>query len=94
MADNKEETFIQLRERLHKSGEWDKIMRLLVQQLNERGWVDIMRDQSKERARTMAPLNFAELMTEMHPQALESIPPEIKKEIMTSLTAFFKRELQ
>jgi len=94
MVDNKEETFKELKDRLAKSGEWDKIMRILIQRLNERGFLDSMRDQAKEKARAMEKLNFAELMSEMLPLATANVSPEVKNEVMSLLQGFFQREIQ
>jgi len=94
MAENKEETFKELERRLGTSGEWDRIMRVLLHRLNERGWLDNMRDQSKEKARSMEPLNFEQLMSDMLPNAIATVPQEVKQEVTSMLMVFFQRELQ
>ncbi|THH10900.1 hypothetical protein EW146_g8223 [Bondarzewia mesenterica] len=61
----------QIRKRLVESGEWDRISLLLMYKLNEEGWVDEVRGQTKdagvaqrflEQARVMEPLSLRKLL--------------------------------
>ncbi|KAL0948171.1 hypothetical protein HGRIS_010783 [Hohenbuehelia grisea] len=82
--------YAQLTKQLIQSGEWDRIRSVLAAKLNENGWVDDVRDQSKERARAMEPLSFRELFEETKPTASSSIPQPIRREII----AMIKQQLE
>jgi len=84
----------QIRKRLIESGEWDRIISTLKERLSENGWLDKVRDQSKETARAMNPLSFEKLLEDIDPQARSTVPPAIQKEITILIRAFVDKQLQ
>ncbi|KAJ7471801.1 transcription factor e(y)2-domain-containing protein [Mycena latifolia] len=84
----------QLQQRLLESGEWDRIKFILASKLNDSGWVDDMRNRSKERARSMEPLSFAALLEEMAPQAQTSIPLAVRREVVALLRGFLDKQFE
>ncbi|KAI0643213.1 hypothetical protein C8Q79DRAFT_977762 [Trametes meyenii] len=62
-----------LRRRMLENGDWDRIAARLARDLNESGWIDKFKSQSKEMARraeaTGSGVSVETLMTELWPQA-------------------------
>ncbi|TFK24446.1 hypothetical protein FA15DRAFT_669548 [Coprinopsis marcescibilis] len=79
-----------IRRRLIESGEWDHIRAVLYARLNESGWVDEIKDQTKEKARTMEPLSFERLFEGIKPTAQNTIPLSVKREV----NALIRQSLQ
>ncbi|KIJ37567.1 hypothetical protein M422DRAFT_177887 [Sphaerobolus stellatus SS14] len=80
--------------RLVQSGEWDRIVTLLSQKLNENGWVDDMRIRGKEAARNMDSPKFQKLLEQIEPHAQSSVPLAIRQEIMVIIKQFLEKEFQ
>ncbi|KAJ7641368.1 hypothetical protein FB45DRAFT_825549 [Roridomyces roridus] len=84
----------QLTQRLLESGEWDRIKFILASKLNDSGWTDDIRNQSKERARTMEPLSFATLLEEMSAHSQTSMPLAVRKEIVALIRGYLDKQLE
>ncbi|KAF8889001.1 hypothetical protein BD779DRAFT_411981 [Infundibulicybe gibba] len=83
--------FPQLHQRLVESGEWDRIKSVLDSKLNDSGWTDDLRHQSKEQARSMDPLSFHALLKETTTRA--SLPLSIKKDIVSLIRNSIEKQL-
>ncbi|KAJ7645831.1 transcription factor e(y)2-domain-containing protein [Mycena rosella] len=84
----------QLQQRLLASGEWDRIKFILAAKLNDSGWMDDIRNRSKERARSMEPLSFAALLEEMAPHAQTSMPLAIRREVVALLRGYLDKQFE
>ncbi|KAF9006186.1 transcription factor e(y)2-domain-containing protein [Cyathus striatus] len=80
--------YTQLRRRMMESGEWDHIQSILTAKLNESGWLDEVKDGSKEKARVMEPLSFQQLFEETTSKIASEIPLSIKREIMSHIRQY------
>ncbi|KAF8521133.1 transcription factor e(y)2-domain-containing protein [Gautieria morchelliformis] len=80
--------------RLVQTGEWDRILALLAQKLNESGWIDDLRHKGKETARGLEPLKFRTLLEQVEPHAHASIPLAIKQEILNLITQFLENQFE
>ncbi|KAF6752614.1 transcription factor e(y)2-domain-containing protein [Ephemerocybe angulata] len=86
--------YAQIRRRFIETGEWDQIRGVLQARLNESGWLDEIKNRGKERARDMDPLSFQALFDELRPNAQNSIPLVVKKEINAVIRQHLDRHLQ
>ncbi|RXW20058.1 hypothetical protein EST38_g5804 [Candolleomyces aberdarensis] len=85
--------YAQLRRRLIETGEWDQIRGVLAARLNESGWIDDIKNRSKERAREMDSPSFQALYDEIRPHAHNSIPLAVKKEMNTVIRQHLDKNL-
>ncbi|KZT37880.1 hypothetical protein SISSUDRAFT_1047838 [Sistotremastrum suecicum HHB10207 ss-3] len=87
-------TFIEIHKRFTEKGEWDKIITSLLERLNETGWVDSLRDKSKESARSMETLRFEKLMETLNPHAQGSVPEGVRAEFVEQIRKFLESQIQ
>ncbi|KAF8530128.1 transcription factor e(y)2-domain-containing protein [Hysterangium stoloniferum] len=80
--------------RLVQTGEWDRILGVLAQKLNETGWMDDMRHRGKEAARNLESPKFRTILEQVEPQAQSSIPLPVKQEVMVLITQFLEKEFE
>lgn len=90
---NSDQAFTELHSRLFESGEWDRIMGILMKRLREKGWLDAVQGKSKEAARSLQSLTFANLMNTVEPEARDSVPDDVKREITSLLSEFLARNV-
>ncbi|KAI0919776.1 hypothetical protein AcW1_003059 [Taiwanofungus camphoratus] len=86
--------YAQLKRRIVEYGEWDRLSSLLVEKLNESGWLDDFRHRSKEMARNMDTPNFEVLVSELGPQAETSVSPTIKQEMSTRIRQYLEKHIE
>jgi len=82
----------QVHKRLVDSGEWDKILLILTRKLNEAGWIDDIRHQSKESAKVDP--TFEALFAQIRPDAETSVPLTVKKEVEVMIREFLETQLE
>ncbi|TFY73948.1 hypothetical protein EWM64_g10064 [Hericium alpestre] len=86
--------YSKVQKRLVESGEWDRICLLLSYKLNNAGWVDDVRNQSKEHARAMEPLSLRQLIEHVGPRARAAIPESVRADIMTAIRKFLDEQFE
>jgi len=70
------------------------IQLILTNKLNESGWTDDLRHQSKERARNMEPLSFRMLLAELSPHVQTSMPLAVRKEVMAVIRQYVEKQFE
>ncbi|TFK35876.1 transcription factor e(y)2-domain-containing protein [Crucibulum laeve] len=91
---NVDALYAQIRKRMVEGGEWEQIQAALAAKLNESGWVDDLRDRSKERARNMDPLSFQTLLEQVNPNAQTSVPLAVKREIISLIRQYLEKQFE
>ncbi|KAF8621716.1 hypothetical protein AX15_007576 [Amanita polypyramis BW_CC] len=86
--------YAQLRRRMIETGEWDKIMFVLSAKLSEDGWLDELKDYSKEKARVMEPLNFQPLLDDVLAYSQKSIPAQTEREIRALIRQCLEQQFE
>ncbi|KAF8808947.1 hypothetical protein BYT27DRAFT_7188484 [Phlegmacium glaucopus] len=86
--------YAQVRRRMIESGEWDQIRAVLSAKLNESGWSDEAHHRSKEAARTMEPLLFSTLFSEISPRIQTSMPLAVKREVSNLIRQHVERQFE
>merc|ERR1712157_3324 len=84
-----------LMRRLSETGEKERIMRSLRSKLIECGWRDEMKELGKESIRNRSDLTkitVDELVSEILPRGKNSVPEEIKSELLEDVKNFVKRD--
>lgn len=76
------------------TGEWDRIIAVLSQKLNESGWTDEIRHRGKEAARNSEPPKFNVIFDQVEAHGSASVPPAIKQEVTNLITRFLEKEFQ
>ncbi|KAI0065185.1 hypothetical protein BV25DRAFT_1898289 [Artomyces pyxidatus] len=84
--------FGQLQRRLVESGEWDRICLLLQYKLNDQGWLDTLRGQSRENARTMDILSIRALLTSI--SDVQVTPAPVPDAVRTEVTNIIRQALE
>ncbi|KII84716.1 hypothetical protein PLICRDRAFT_57244 [Plicaturopsis crispa FD-325 SS-3] len=84
----------QIQRRLVESGDWDRIQRLLAQKLNESGWTDDLRHQSKEKARASPPPTAHNLLEQLSPQARTTMPLAVRQEVMAIIRQHIEQQFE
>ncbi|SCV68867.1 BQ2448_988 [Microbotryum intermedium] len=82
-----------LRDRLVKSGEYDRLLILLKQRLNRSGWQDQVRGIAREQARREN-VKLLSLVDQVEPIALDLIPSNVKQEMEKSMAEFVKKNVE
>lgn len=86
--------YTQLQRRMIEYGDWDRISNTLTQKLNESGWLDDLRHQSREMARNGDSVTVESLMSELRPRAGASIPPRVKQEVISMIRQYLEQQLE
>ncbi|EJD50530.1 hypothetical protein AURDEDRAFT_160431 [Auricularia subglabra TFB-10046 SS5] len=71
----------QIHRQLVETGEWDKLVSTLTRLLSESGWIDDMRNRSREKGRQMQPLQFRTLVEDVQAGTV-TVSPQVKIEMM------------
>ncbi|KAF9447080.1 hypothetical protein P691DRAFT_793817 [Macrolepiota fuliginosa MF-IS2] len=79
VAETEVSLYAQVRRSLIENGEWDQIQAVLRTRLNEVGWVDEVKSESKECSRR---LDIQAVLEQVTPHAQASLPMAVKKEIL------------
>ncbi|WWD00223.1 transcription and mRNA export factor SUS1 [Kwoniella sp. B9012] len=88
-----ESTLDAIRQRLMETGDWDRIQKLLRNQLEENGWVDDLKDLAKERARAQETPNLENLIKEISETARGMISENTKRDVAQEIEAVLDREV-
>ncbi|KAK6904086.1 transcription and mRNA export factor SUS1 [Kwoniella mangroviensis CBS 8507] len=88
-----EATLNAIRQRLMETGDWDRIQKLLRNQLEENGWVDDLKDLAKERARAQETPNLENLIKEISETARGMISENTKRDVAQEIEAVLDREV-
>ncbi|WWD08030.1 transcription and mRNA export factor SUS1 [Kwoniella europaea PYCC6329] len=88
-----EATLDAIRQRLMETGDWDRIQRLLRNQLEENGWVDDLKDLAKERARSQETPNLENLIKEISETARGMISENTRRDVAQEIEAVLDREV-
>ncbi|KAI8995204.1 transcription factor e(y)2-domain-containing protein [Trametes punicea] len=86
-----------LRRRMIENGDWDRIAARLAHELNESGWIDKFKDQSKETARAAEAtggVSVETLMAELWPQAQEEVPSSVRQEIVGVIRKLLEKQIE
>ncbi|KAF9649707.1 hypothetical protein BDM02DRAFT_3186064 [Thelephora ganbajun] len=84
--DQLQSLFVQLQKRMVDNGDWDKILLTLTRELNEAGWIDEVKGQSKELAKQSSPpMPFQKLLDATTPIANEQLILFKKKVLIEAL---------
>ncbi|TFK71390.1 hypothetical protein BDN72DRAFT_455725 [Pluteus cervinus] len=83
-----------IQRRLVESGEWDRIRSLLFTRLNDVGWIDNVKSNSKERARDMESTSARGLLQELSSSVHSSIPPAVKRDVRSQIKVFLGQEIE
>ncbi|KAF8331015.1 hypothetical protein F5887DRAFT_76839 [Amanita rubescens] len=86
--------YAQLRRRMVETGEWDRIMFVLSSKLSEDGWLDELKDHSKEKARGTEHLAFQPLLDNVLAFTQKAIPVQIEKEIKSLIRQFLEQQFE
>jgi len=86
--------YVQIRRRLIESGEWEQIRGVMNAKLNETGWSDDVHHHSKELARNIEPLSFKVLHAQTTPQAENSIPLSVKRELSVLIRQHIEKQFE
>ncbi|KAM6499343.1 hypothetical protein JOM56_004851 [Amanita muscaria] len=86
--------YAQLRRRMIETGELDRIMFVLSSRLNEAGWIDELKDHSKENARNMESLVFQPLFDDTLAHAHKSITSQTEKEIKSVIRQYLELQFE
>ncbi|TFY54654.1 hypothetical protein EVJ58_g8734 [Rhodofomes roseus] len=92
--DGRNDLYPQLLRRMTGHGDYDRLLWVLTQKLNESGWLDDFRDKSKEMARNADSISAETMMTELRPQAEATIPPKVQQEIMTMIRQYLEKQVE
>ncbi|WVQ68900.1 transcription and mRNA export factor SUS1 [Kwoniella botswanensis] len=88
-----ESTLDAIRQRLMETGHWDRIQKLLRNQLEENGWVDDLKDLAKERARAQETPNLENLIKEISETARGMISENTRRDVAQEIEAVLDREV-
>ncbi|WVW78820.1 transcription and mRNA export factor SUS1 [Kwoniella bestiolae CBS 10118] len=88
-----EATLNAIRQRLMETGDWDRIQKLLQNQLEENGWVDDLKDLAKERARAQETPNLENLIKEISESARGMINENTRRDVAQEIEAVLDREV-
>ncbi|KAM0756001.1 hypothetical protein T439DRAFT_351730 [Meredithblackwellia eburnea MCA 4105] len=80
-----------LKARLIQSGE---MLGVLKTKLDEAGWEDKLRSTAREKARGQEPPSLNNLVKELEPHALETVPVNVRKEIEDMLQKFVEKNVE
>ncbi|KAK9380347.1 transcription factor e(y)2-domain-containing protein [Kockiozyma suomiensis] len=82
----------QIRAKVHQklveSGEYERISTHLRQKLVESGWYDQVNQLASEKLRFQDNPNFDKLVDDIEPKALDSVPDEIKLDVLNMIKNF------
>ncbi|RSH88227.1 SAGA histone acetylase and TREX-2 complexes component [Apiotrichum porosum] len=96
MAD--ESTLDTIRKRLLETGDWDRISRLLRQQLEESGFDDELKDLAKETARKQGAPSLAKLVADVTPAANATVlsihPPRPTRVLVANATGLVNMQVR
>ncbi|WWC59127.1 transcription and mRNA export factor SUS1 [Kwoniella dejecticola CBS 10117] len=88
-----EATLNAIRQRLMETGDWDRIQKLLREQLEENGWVDDLKDLAKEKARAQETPNLENLIKEISETARGMISESTRRDVAQEIEAVLDREV-
>ncbi|WWC67610.1 transcription and mRNA export factor SUS1 [Kwoniella pini CBS 10737] len=88
-----EATLNAIRQRLMETGDWDRIQKLLREQLEENGWVDDLKDLAKEKARAQETPNLGNLIKEISETARGMINESTRRDVAQEIEAVLDREV-
>ncbi|KAI0653125.1 transcription factor e(y)2-domain-containing protein [Cubamyces menziesii] len=86
-----------LRRRMIENGDWDRIAARLARELNESGWIDKFKDQSKEMARAAentGGISVDTLMAELAPQAQGEVPSAVRQDIIGVIRKLLEKQIE
>ncbi|KAF8725230.1 hypothetical protein AX14_008225 [Amanita brunnescens Koide BX004] len=86
--------YAQLRRRMVETGEWDRIMFVLSSKLSEDGWLDELKDYSKEKARRIENLAFQPLLADVLAFTQNAVPAQVEKEIKALIRQFLEQQFE
>ncbi|KAH9475364.1 Transcription and mRNA export factor SUS1 [Psilocybe cubensis] len=86
--------YAQVRRRLIESGEWDQLRAVMHAKLNEAGWCDEIHHKSKEVSKTIEPLSFKALHAKVAPQAENSVPLAVKRELSSLIRQHIEKQFE
>ena len=80
--------------RLVESGEKERLREHLRNRLIQSGWRDKMKLEAKERIRTkgLERVRLEELVAEMTPVGRQSVPDEVKRELLAKIKDFLAQQ--
>ncbi|KAI9058899.1 hypothetical protein FKP32DRAFT_1190253 [Trametes sanguinea] len=86
-----------LKRRMVENGDWDRIAARLARELNESGWIDRFKDQSKEMARAAEAtggVSVETLLAELWPQAEEEVPSAVRHEMVGVIRKLLEKQIE
>ncbi|PFH47877.1 hypothetical protein AMATHDRAFT_151105 [Amanita thiersii Skay4041] len=86
--------YTQIRRRMVETGEWDRIVYVLSAKLGEDGWMDDLKDRSKEYARSMDPLSFQSLLDDLTDHGHKAVPVQTTKEIRFLIRQYLEQQFE
>ncbi|KAH6903952.1 hypothetical protein BKA70DRAFT_1299002 [Coprinopsis sp. MPI-PUGE-AT-0042] len=83
----------ELRHRLVETGEWHHMRTVLQARLGEHGWLDSTANTCKEQAKAMETPSVKALYDEARPNAKNTLPPPIRKEMNALIRTLLQKHL-
>ncbi|KXN91849.1 Transcription and mRNA export factor ENY2 [Leucoagaricus sp. SymC.cos] len=83
--------YAHLKRSLVESGEWDQLQAMMRERLNEAGWVDELKSESKEASRRV---DFQSVLAQVIPHAQASLPMAVRKEVQGLIKRHIERKFQ
>ncbi|KAG5518605.1 hypothetical protein PMAC_003002 [Pneumocystis sp. 'macacae'] len=80
----------QINQKLVESGAYERISSHLVKRLHECGWYSDMKDHTLFKVRHQEKPNFENLVKEIEPKGLATVPEDLKVEILGMIKDFLE----